>query len=276
KYTLNQHNSYSKNGVIGSNTIKDINNFINFFSILSNLQNIDIVFQKIFNKTVSQINYLFFRCFLKSFNTQFFTLIEKENDLLSEDSKNELLTFNIIVEHISRMLFVLVDKIFLRNNIEDASKNFIDPRGRYQYKNIALRVLELFIFQEINFSDDIWPEYLLSMNRDKLRKDLKEYIEISDKYFYSDKDLTKFLTIYNLQSFSNAHYFEEWIIKDLIIPLNTFIRNIRNSIKDKSNKKEIHDILKNYLFKDIKSIKKELPEIDFVCNRIAQFWFEAK
>ncbi|TFG07085.1 MAG: hypothetical protein EU539_05870 [Promethearchaeota archaeon] len=277
KKTLNQHNKSTKNGAIGSNTIKDISKLINYLSVLSNLDDIDLFFKKIFNKRISQLNYRFFRSFLKSFNTRFSNLIDEENKKLSENPKNEPFTFNIIVDHVSRMLYVLVDKIFLRENLKDASKNFIDPRGRYVGKNIALRVLELFIFQEINFSDDIWPEYLLSIYRDKLNEEIKNYVNIPEKYFYSDKDLTKFLTMYNLQTFSTAQFFEEWIINEIIIPLNNFIQNIRGAIKNKSNSKEIYKTINEYLMKDLRPQDKKISkELKFACDRIAQFWIVDK
>jgi len=271
---LNQHNKNVDDGVIGSNTINDINEFIDHFAVLSNIGDINSVFKKIFNKEVSHTNYQFFRSFLKSFNTKFFTLMDKENEILSENPKNEPYTFNIVVDHISRMLYVLIDKIFLNSsNPDDSSKNFIDPRGRYIGKNIALRVLELFIFQEFNYSDDIWPEILISLNASRVKKDLKGIVNIPDKYFYNDKDLTRFNTTYNLQSFGPAIFFEEWLISEIILPLNDFILNIRKLVKDLSNKKEIYEQLVNFMLKDIKTKdKKTLNDIKFVCERLAQFW----
>ena len=272
--TLNQHNENKDNEVIGSNTINDINEFINFFSVISNIEDINSIFKKIFKKEVSETNYRFFRSFLKSFNTKFFALLEKENEILSENPKNEPYTFNIIVDHISRMLYVLIDKIFLKSsNPDDSSKNFIDPRGRYIGKNIALRVLELFIFQEFNYSDDIWPEILISLNNDRVKKDLKNVVNIPDKYFYNNIDLTRFYITYNLQSFTSELFFEEWLINEIILPLNDFILNIRKSIKDLSNKNEIYEQLVKFMQKDIKTKdKKTLNDLKFVCDRLAQFW----
>lgn len=273
---LNQYNKNIDDGVIGSNTINDINEFIKYFAILSNIGDINSIFKKIFNKEVSQINYRFFRSFLKSFNTKFFALIDKENEILSENPKNEPYTFDIIVDHISRMLYVLIDKIFLKtSNPDDSSKNFIDPRGRYIGKNIALRVLELFIFQEFNYSDDIWPEILISINANRVKKDLKDIVIIPDKYFYNDKDLTRFYTTYNLQSLAPALFFEEWLINEVILPLNDFILTIRKLVKDPSNKKEIFNQLFNFMRKDIKAKDKNtLNDIKFVCERLTQFWVQ--
>jgi hypothetical protein len=197
-----------------------------------------------------------------------------ENEILSENPKNEPYTFDIIVDHISRMLYVLIDKIFLTSsNPDDSSKNFIDPRGRYIGKNIALRVLELFIFQEFNYSDDIWPEILISLQATRVKKDLKAIINIPDKYFYNDKDLTRFITTYNLQSFDNALFFEEWLINEIILPLNDFILNIRKLIKDPTNKKEIFEQLFKFMSKDISAKDKNtLNDIKFVCERLVQYW----
>ncbi|MFX1337906.1 MAG: hypothetical protein ACFFDK_04800 [Promethearchaeota archaeon] len=276
KDRLNQYNKNVDNGVIGSNTINEINEFINHFAIISNIGEINNIFKKIFKKEVSQMNYRFFRSFLKSFNTKFLKLIEKENEILSENPKNEPYTFNIIVDHVSRMLYVLIDKIFLTSsNPDDSSKNFIDPRGRYIGKNIALRVLELFIFQEFNYSDDIWPEILISINANRVKKDLKGIINIPDKYFYNDKDLTRFYTTYNLQSLAPALFFEEWLISEIILPLNDFILTIKKLVKDTSNKKEISEQLFNFLRKNIRA-KNALNDIKFVCERLAQFWVQEK
>ncbi len=273
KNILNQYNKNAGENAIYSNTIKDIEKFITSFNILSNKGNIDLFFKIIFNKGVSQMNYKFFRSFLKSFNKRFLDLIDMENKIIAENTQNEPLTFNIVVDHICRMLFVLIEKIFLRDNPDDASKNFIDPRGRYIGKNIALRVLELFIYQEINYSDDIWDEILISLTKDKVRKELEGYVNIPDKHFYSEKDLTKITTIYNLQSFFNASYLEEWLINEIIIPLNNFIAKVRNSIKNPSNEIEIYEKLSEIVLKDIKiEDKKTIKELKFACQQLAQFW----
>jgi len=271
RITLNQKNK-EENTRINANSIKNIEKFIKFFSIVSNIENSDIVFKKIFNKSVSQINYELFRTFLISLNTKFFMLINEENKKLSKNPQNNVFTFNIIADHICRMLYVLIDKIFLRDTPDMASHNFIDPRSRYTGKNIALRVLELFIFQDINFSDDIWPDYIITLNKDKIKKEILKFgVKISDKYFYSTDDLVKINIIYNFQSFTDLIFFEEWLIKEIIIPLNNFILKIKNSVKDPSKKTEVYEKLSEFMLVNIKD-KKKIQEIKFVCQELAPFW----
>jgi len=219
------------------------------------------------------LNYRFFRTFLKSFNKKLLDLIALENKILLDNPQNEPLTFNIIVEHISKMLYVLIEKIFIRDKPDLASKNFIDPRGRYIGKNIALRTLELFLFQEINYSDDIWDEILISLNKNEIRENLKKYVSIPNKHFYSNKELVRLQAIYNHQSFSNAPYFEEWMIYEIINPLNNFIVNVRNSIKNTSNEIEIYEKLSDIVLENIDPKEKETVQgLKSLCQQLAHFW----
>ncbi len=269
KTRLNRRNKEGQ--AIGSKSIKNIGIFTNYLSMISNVENLDLFFKKIFNSSISNLNYQFFRTFLKSYNTRLATIIDEENNILAENSNNELLNFDIVVDHICRIIYVLIDKIFLRENPDDASINFIDPRGRYVGKNIALRVLELFVFQEINFSDDIWPEYLISINKNKIIKSLDKYINIDPKYFYSDLDLLKFSTIYNLKSFTDEMFFEEWLIDEIIVPLNRFILKIKKAVKDPANNIEVYEELSNVLLCDITD-KGIIKDLKYISKQIAPFW----
>jgi len=269
KTELNEFNKVKGNKSIDSNSIKDIEKFIDFFTFFPRSKNVNLLFKKIFHKSISQMNYLFFRSLLKSFNESLLDLIESESKFISKNAHQDV--FDIVIEHIDSMLNVIINKIFITDKPENASKNFIDPRGRYIGKNIALRVLELFIFQEINFSDDIWDEILISMNKDKVRKDLETIVEIPEKHFYSDKELTRLLVMYNFQSFSNVAYFEEWLITELILPLNNFILKIRNSVKDPSNTIEVYEILSELMLENLEN-KENLKNIKTFCQQIAPFW----
>ena len=272
KIELDQYNkkTIGENHGIDSNTVKKIDKFTNFFSTLNHIEDFNVIFKKIFKKGVSQINYRFFRAFLKSLNTKFSMIIEKENQELSEYEKRSI-NFNVVLDHICRMLYTLIDKIFLKDSPSDASKNFIDPKGRYLGKNIALRILELFMFQEINYSDDIWPEYLVSLNKEKVQKLVN--IEIPETFFYSDKDLTKILTIYNFQSFSNAQYLEEWLVNEILVPLNEFMLKITENIKNISDKTEIYNVLYDFILKDVVVENDDkLENLKYICQQLAQFW----
>ncbi|MFX0105123.1 MAG: hypothetical protein ACFE75_06505 [Candidatus Hodarchaeota archaeon] len=268
---LNQYNK-SKHDVIGANSIKNIKEFVNFLSVLSNIESIDLFFHKIFKKKVSQLNYGFFKTFLRSFNSDFSQKITHENEILSENAQNTPFTFSIIVDHICRILYVLIDKIFMRSSPDDASINFIDPRSRYIGKNIALRVLELFVFQDINYSDDVWPDYIISLNREQLKKELNRFdITISQEHFYSLEELIQIMVTYNIQSFSDQPFLEEWLISEIIIPLNNLIQQIRKSVREPTNEIEVYEKLSEFFLLGIKD-EQIIRDFKFICQSLAPFW----
>ncbi|NVM46146.1 MAG: hypothetical protein HWN79_14615 [Candidatus Lokiarchaeota archaeon] len=270
KIALNRTNKKLDN-VINANTIKDIQEFFDNFSIISNSENPNLFFQIIFNKDISQINYDFFRAFLNSINTSIKRLIDTENKILEENPINEPLTFKLVVDHICRMLYVLIDKIFIRKLPGQASKNFIDPRSRYVGRNIALRVLELFMFSDFNVSDDVWPDVIISLNKDTLLKDLKNYqIEIPEKHFYQYEDFDRFLITFNFLSSKNL-VFEEWLISGIIIPINNFILKIRNLIEESGKKSEAHEVLRQYFINKTKEIE-DIQDLEFICRQISVIW----
>ncbi len=275
KTTLNQYNK-GVDDVIGANSIKNIKEFLNNLSALSNIHNINLFFKKIFEKNISQLNFGFFKTFLKSLNSDFSQKIDQENEILMENPENSPLTFQILVDHICRILYVLIDKIFMRNSPNEASVNFIDPRSRYIGKNIALRVLELFVFQDINYSDDVWPDYIISLNREQLNKELEQYnVTIPNKFFYSLEELIQIMITYNIQSFSDQPFFEVWIINEIIIPLNNFIQEIQNTVSDPTDEIEVTKKLSELLVNDITDIKIK-KEIEILCQQLAPFWKDVK
>ncbi|MFX0027742.1 MAG: hypothetical protein ACFE8B_00910 [Candidatus Hermodarchaeota archaeon] len=266
-------NNYNKNveDVITANSINNIKEFLNYFSTLSNIENIDLFFHRLFSKNISELNYGFFKTFLKSFNTDFSIKLETENKILSENPENIPFSFEKLVDHICRILYVLIDKIFLRSNPSEASPNFIDPRSRYIGKNIALRVLELFFFQDLNYSDDVWPDYTISLNKDKLKKEMEKYdVIISDENFYSDEELIQIMITYNIQSFSDQPFFEEWLVNEIIIPLNKFFSYIMSDVSS-FNEIEVYEKLRDYFISGHKD-EKIIKDFKFVCQKIAPFW----
>jgi hypothetical protein len=273
---LNNYNSTIKNkNIIDSYSIKTINRFLDYLLTKINSENTDIFFQKIFNKTVSTLNYEFFKTFLRSMNKKLFNILEEDKKERLNALDNHL-SFNALVGHISRMLYVLIDKIFLYKSLDKASKNFIDTKGRYIPKNIALRIYELLMFQDMNFSDDLWPYFLISVNKEKIFKIIKEQnIKIQEKYCYEEDDLTRFFITYNFQSSLQGIFLEKWLLTDLIIPCNKFIINIGNSVSDINNKKEIFQILKTYFSKGIQD-KQIIKEINKICQELSAFWTETK
>ncbi len=271
KDTLNQYNKDVED-VIGANSIKNVKEFLNFLSALSNIKNIDLFFQRIFKKNISQLNYGFFRTFLKSLSSNFSQIITQENKTLSEYPQNTPFTFNNIVDHICKILYVIIDKIFMRSSPDDASQNFIDPRSRYIGKNIALRVLELFVFQDINYSDDVWPDYIISLNREQLKDEMKKFnVTIPEKKFYSVEELVQIMITYNIHSFSDQPFFEVWLIYEIIIPLNNLIQDVRNSVKDLENEIEVYEKLSEILLQDIKD-EKIVKDFKFLSQNFAPFW----
>lgn len=271
KTTLNQYNK-RLHYVIDSKSIKNISKFLNLLSVTSNIDDIDLFFKKIFKKKVSQLNYGFFRAFLKSLNSSFFKLMDDENKALIEDPNNTQITFDIVADHICRILYVLIEKIFIRPKPEEASKNFIDPRSRYIGKNIALRVLELFVFQDVNYSDDVWPDYIISLNKEKLKKDLEVYnIEIPDKNFYTMEDLTQIMITYNIQSLSDQIFLEEWLLYEIIIPIHNFISKIKDSVTNFSNETKVYNKLEEFFFSNNEE-KRDLRDFKYLCHQFARAW----
>lgn len=265
-----------KSPKVDEKTIIAIQEFIEHASILSTLSDVSIIFEKIFNRHITSLNYDFFKTFLRSLNMKLSKLIEEQNKIIVEDFGDEPFSFKNIVDHICRMLYTLIDKIFIRSTPNQASKNFIDPRSRYVGKNIALRVLELFIFQDLNVSDDVWPDYVISMNKEDLMKDLESYdVKIPEKYFYNVEDIIRFVITYNFQTSTDQMIFEQWLIDQIITPLNNFIRTIHKSIKNPKDKEEVYDVLENYFCENVpQENEKMVEEIKFACLQLIPIWFE--
>ena len=280
KSKLNQRNKKLKN-IINASAIKDIEVFLDYFSIISNFDNFDLLFEKIFGKQINQLNYEFFKTFLRSLNLRILSLIDQENKSITENPENKPFSFTIIIDHVCRMLYTLIDKIFIKTNPNQASKNFIDPRSRYIGKNIALRVLELFIFQDLNVSDDVWPDYIISMNRNYLMEDLKSYkVEVQspkfDEKFYNFRDIARFVITYNFISYKDQITFEEWLINELISPLNDFISEIRLLIKNPKDKNEIYSKLNKYFLDQISNKNKGVKEnFKLMCQQLTPYWYKS-
>jgi hypothetical protein len=167
---------------------------------------------------------------------------------------------------------VLIEKIFIQSTPDEASKNFIDPRSRYIGKNIALRVLELFVFQDVNYSDDVWPDYIISLNKEQLKKDLEIYkIEIPDKFFYTMEDLTQIMITYNIQSLSDQIYFEEWLFNEIILPIHKFISNIKDSVNNLLDEAEVYEKLCEFFLSNTNE-KKNLQDFKLFCQQFARVW----
>jgi hypothetical protein len=76
---------------------------------------------------------------------------------------------------------------------------------------------------------------------------------------------------YNIQTFLNQSYQEEWLISEIIIPLNELILEIRNSVDDPKNENDIYKKLCDFFLLDIKN-KEKVQDFKFFCQQIAPFW----
>ncbi len=275
KLVLNHYNDHHENKIDEAAFMR-VQKFIENASILSSINDVDLFFEKIFNTHLTGINYAFFKTFLHSLNSKLAKLIESENKVISEKYNDEPFTFKDIVDHVCRMLYTLIDQIFIRTSPNQASKNFIDPRSRYIGKNIALRVLELFIFQDLNVSDDVWPDYVISMNKDELKGDMKSFgVDIPERYFYNVEDIIRFVVTYNFETYSDKILLEEWFVNEIIAPLNEFILMIQNSVKDMKNKEAIFKSLNDFFLIDIPAEDvTRIEDFKFACNQLIPIWRE--
>jgi hypothetical protein len=100
---------------------------------------------------------------------------------------------------------------------------------------------------------------------------MKKYkIVISDENFYSDEELIQIMITYNIQSFSDQPFFEEWLINEIIIPLNKFFLDIKNKVRT-SNEIEVYEKLVEFFILNIKD-DQTIKDFKFVCQKIAPFW----
>ena len=131
-------------------------------------------------------------------------------------------------------------------------------------------------FQDINYSDDTWPDYIISLNKRYIKDEVNKYnITIPDVNFYTDEELTQIMLTYNIQSFSDQPYFEEWLIQEIIIPLHNFILNIRNLVKDPLSEIEVYEKLREFFLTDIKN-KELVQEFKFISQELAPFWKDSE
>ena len=113
------------------------------------------------------------------------------------------------------------------------------------------------------------------MKKDELLKDLEPYkVNIPEKYFYNVEDIIRFVITYNFQTYSDKMLLEEWLIKQIVLPLNDFYLMIREKIKDPTDKAEIIRVLENHFMKDVKFDDAEIKEeLEFACSQLVPLWY---
>nr|WP_147664593.1 hypothetical protein [Candidatus Prometheoarchaeum syntrophicum]QEE17705.1 hypothetical protein DSAG12_03543 [Candidatus Prometheoarchaeum syntrophicum] len=219
---------------------------------------LDIVFNKIFDKSINELNEAFFEVYLFSLNTKF--------DLLIEEIRQKNPNFNYSYEEIIHDIFIiihnLISKIFIADKPEDVQQYFNDPLSRYTPKNIALRVLELRIFREIPLSDNNWVDYFTSRNKEQVKKTLKPYADIPDSYFFTPERLLKINMIYDRGNLESTKYLEEWII-EIIAKFYKFQINIDEKLPNNYTNNELYESFFNEFSKGIMDtqIREKLEEI---------------
>jgi len=219
---------------------------------------LDIVFNKIFNKSINELNESFFEVYLNSLNTKF--------NLLIDDIKHKNPNFNYTYEEIIHYVFIiihnLISKIFIADKPENVQKHFNDPLSRYTPKNIALRVLELRIFKEIPLSDNNWQDYFTSRNKALVKKTLKQYAEIPDSYFFTPERLLKINMIYDRGNLESTSYLEEWII-EIIAKFYQFQIGVDENLPKSYTDNDLYEVFFQEFSKGIidTQIREKLEEI---------------
>lgn len=264
---IKKHN-LSKKEKISFKTIRSIGYFSNIALSLSHLPAIDDLFQKLLNNRIAHLNETFFMTFLKSLNEKFLLLIEEENEKLKKS--NNRISFEKVIDFICRSLYSLINRVFLRDNVQDVSKNFVDPRSRYIPENVATRVLELTIFKDLNLSDDIWPDYFLSRNKKEIKKLFKDFLDIPEEVFYSNWSLSMIDMIYNQELFGNEKYLEEFLIDDMIKPLNKFFIKFEKAFESFDKKEDLLNHLTKIIFKE--KDKQKNKQIKKIFENIIDLW----
>ena len=76
---------------------------------------------------------------------------------------------------------------------------------------------------------------------------------------------------YTIQSLSDQPFFEEWLIYEIIIPLNNFIQEIQNSVRNRADEIKVYKKLCDYFLTDVRD-EKIKKDFKFFCQELAPFW----
>jgi len=214
--------------------------FINFIFetiglVFSADEAFDTMFQRLFNKSVFELNEKFFEVYLFSLNQKFFELLAT----IRGKTPDFNYTFGEIIHFMLEILQSLVVSIFIAESPEKAQKNFKDQRSRYTPDKITLRVLELRLFKDIPLSDNNWQDYYLSRNKSYVKKIFSKYLTIPDHYFFSPERLLKINMIYERRMVDPTPFLETWLIKAIIKRFYGFQARILDRLPVNYSKQEL-------------------------------------
>jgi len=112
-------------------------------------------------------------------------------------------------------------------------------------------------------------------------EDLKSYkVEVHsskfDEKFYNFTDIARFVITYNFISCKDQITFEEWLINELISPLNDFLSEISLLIKNPKDKNEIYTKLHKYFLNQIANESEDVKEnFKLMCQQLTPYWHKS-
>ncbi|MHA1896586.1 MAG: hypothetical protein ACTSU2_04240 [Promethearchaeota archaeon] len=180
----------------------------------------EVFFNNFLGYSFRELNEEFFKSLLYSVDYQFIRKIKSLNQKYSTD-----LNFNEFIDILVKLLYYLINQIFIRDNPSDASKNFNDTQGRYYPKQIVLRTLEILMFKEIQLPDNNWEYYNISNKQDKIINLFKDYLIIPKDYFFSNRNLLYISILYQGRLATDL-LLEQWFVAKIIKPFFTLIHKI--------------------------------------------------
>jgi hypothetical protein len=235
-------------------------------AIVGNLA-LDLVFNRIFKKTVFEMNEGFIEAFL-------FSLNKKLQDLLEEKARHNPqfdYSFKNIIHFIAIVLYNFVERVFIGETPEAVNQNFRDRLSRYTPDKIALRLLELKIFKDIPISDNIWQDYYLSRNKTFIKKIFQKYYEIPDGYFFSPERLLKINMIYERKLLETTPPIEKWIIQSVIKPFYEFQDSIKKKLPQIYTRDDLTTALMAEFTKGVMD-QNFMDQIEDIVDQIADIW----
>jgi hypothetical protein len=268
--------------IMVSDKYKEINyeTFFNFLLqglVLPSNKGLGIVFSKIFQNTVYELNESFFESFLFSLNQKLHELIieeQKKLKLIREDDNGESILryeFNDLMQVVSVILNGLVNKVFIRDSLQDANKNFRDRLTRYTPEKIALRLLELKIFKDIPLSDNNWQDYYLSRNKDYIKKVFRKYYDIPDSYFFTPERLLKINMIYERGILDSSPQLEKWVVDKIIRLFYNFQEKINSQLSPNTNRTELTKIITDYFSQGVIDVDAR-EQLEDISDFFASIW----